>query len=57
MSELEISLLNARKNMLFFGEIYTAGKDFTLLPVVTNLTVKNNLYHVDGVGPPCVAGS
>ena len=42
MSELQIiSLLIMQENMLFSGEIYTAGKIFTLpaaVTVVTNLT-------------------
>ena len=41
MSELEISVLIMRENMLFSGEIYTATKDFALPPVwsvVKNLT-------------------
>ena len=27
-----------QSNMLFFGEIYTTGKDFTLPPAVTGVT-------------------
>ena len=41
MSELEISVLIMRENMLFSGEICTATKDFALPPVwsvVKNLT-------------------
>ena len=41
MSELEISVLIMRENMLFSGEIYTTTKYFALLPVlpvVANLT-------------------
>ena len=39
MSEIEISLLFIRKNMLFLEKIHIAGKNFTLLPVVTAHTV------------------
>ena len=44
------------------SEFYTADKDFTLSLVVKishlcPVAVKNNLHLVDGVGPPCVAGS
>ena len=39
MSEFQIiSLLIMRENMLFSGEIYTAGKIFTLPPAMTALT-------------------
>ena len=43
-SDLDISLLIMRDNVLFYEEIYTAGKKITLLqvvPVVTNLTSVN----------------
>ena len=39
MSEVQIiSLLIMRENMLFSGEIYTTGKNFTLPPAVTAVT-------------------
>ena len=38
MSELDISVIILWENMLFSGEIYTTGKNFTLPPLVTNPT-------------------
>ena len=38
MSEFRISVIIVWENMLFSGEIYTTGKNFTLPPVVTNPT-------------------
>ena len=38
MSDLKTPVLTMQENMLFSGEIYTTGKQFTLPPVVTNLT-------------------
>ena len=41
MSELNISVVIMRENMLISGEIYTTGKNFTLplaVTAVTNLT-------------------
>ena len=38
MGELKIFVLIGPENMLFYGEIYTAGKKFTLPPAVTALT-------------------
>ena len=47
MGELKIFVLIGPENMLFYGEIYTAGKKFTLPAVVTVLT---NLHLWGGVG-------
>ena len=38
MSELNISVVMMRENMLIYGEIYTTGKSFTLPPAVTGGT-------------------
>ena len=38
MSELNISVVIMQENMLISGEIYTAGKSFTLPPAVTAVT-------------------
>ena len=38
MSELKFFLLIVRKNMEYFGEIYTTSKNFTLPPAVTGGT-------------------
>ena len=38
MDELKIFVLVRPENMLFYGEIYTAGKNFTLPPALTALT-------------------
>ena len=38
MSELNISVVIMRENVLISGEIYTAGKKFTLLLAVTAVT-------------------
>ena len=38
MSELNISVVIMRENMLISGEIYTTGKNFTLPPAVTAWT-------------------
>ena len=42
MSELEISVLIMRENILFSGEIYTATKHFALLLVLS--AVKSHLW-------------
>ena len=47
MGELKLFVLIGPENMLFYGEIYTAGKKFTLPAVVTVLT---NLHLWGGVG-------
>ena len=47
MDELKIFVLIRPENMLFYGEIYTAGIKFTLPAVVTVLT---NLHLWGGVG-------
>ena len=46
MSELYISVLIMRENMLISRGIYTAGKKITLPPVVTNLTSVCYLSHI-----------
>ena len=47
MSELQvISLLIMQENMLFSGEIYTAGKIFTVT-AVTNLTSDQINQYID----------
>ena len=38
MSELNISVVIMRENMLISGEIYPTGKNFTLPPAVTAVT-------------------
>ena len=38
MSELNISVVIMRENILISGEIYTTGKYFTLPPAVTAVT-------------------
>ena len=38
MSELNISVVIMRENMLISGEIYTTGKNFTLPAAVTAVT-------------------
>ena len=38
MSELDISVVIMRENMLISGEIYTTGKNFTLPPGLTGWT-------------------
>ena len=38
MSDLQIISLIMQENMLFSGEIYIAGKNFTLPPAVTAVT-------------------
>ena len=38
MSEFNISVLIMRDNVIISGEIYTTGKNFTLLPTVTAVT-------------------
>ena len=43
MSDLKTPVLTMQENMLFSGEIYTTGKQFTLPPVVTNL--KTQVKH------------
>ena len=46
MSELKMSVLVMPDNMSFYEEIYTAGKNFTLPPIVpemTNLTSDSTL--------------
>ena len=50
MSELEISVL-IMGNKLFSGEIYTSGKNFTLLPAVTAGT------NITSEKQKCVASS
>ena len=42
-SEHKIFVLIMRKNILFYEEIYTPGKHFTLPPAVTNLTSGNTV--------------
>ena len=51
MSELNISVVIMRENMLISGEIYTTGKNFTLPPAVTNITsdLRNTLFLSFGV--------
>ena len=38
MSELKMSVLVLPENMSFYEEIYTDGKNFTLPPIVPELT-------------------
>ena len=47
MSGLKISVSNMRENMLFSGEIYTVGKTFILLPVVSVVINIKLLYKND----------
>ena len=46
MSETNICVLIMRENMLISGEIYTAGKNVTLRPPVTNLTSGEMQYAI-----------
>ena len=49
MSKLDFFVLIMQSNMLFFGEIYTTGKDFTLPPAVTGVTnITSGLTHGQG---------
>ena len=50
MGELKNSVLIVRENMLYSEEIYTAGKNFTLLPAVMgwkNLTYSDLIISYD----------
>ena len=47
VSGLKISVSNIRENILFSGEIYTVGKTFILLPVVSVVTNIKLLYKND----------
>ena len=51
MSELNISVVIMRENMLISGKIYTSGKNFTLLPAVTAGT------NITSEKQKCVASS
>ena len=44
MSELNISVLIMKENMLISGEIYIAGKNFTLPPAVTAWTNSTSVH-------------
>ena len=53
MSEFEISVLMIEEKMLFSGEIYAAGKNFTLPPALTALTNSTSgwwAYHDESDG-------
>ena len=45
MSEFNISVLIMRDNVIISGEIYTTGKNFTLLPTVTAVTNITSVIH------------
>ena len=45
MSELNISVVIMRENMLISGEIYTTGKNFTLPLAVTAMTNITSVYN------------
>ena len=46
MSELNIPVLNLREKMLFSGEIYTTGKNFTLPLGVTGVTNSTSVISI-----------
>ena len=46
MSEITISVLIMPENLLLNGEIYTAGKNFTLPPVVPIVTILTSVFTV-----------